>query len=793
MDDQCHASDNDTDSDSNERNTNTAETPDHIEPTSSSSNNLDPADWIIKNSDDRCSIVRTGPIRPKLEKYPVSADGRSFANSHYQKRLNNDERCDRRWLVYSQKLDTVFCFACRLFDNACPSALGSKEGYRDWKHLSERLKQHELSQNHLKSMQIWLEMEKALKLNKTIDREQQIELLKKVNYWKEVLRRLTAITKYLATHNLAFRGHREDQDSDQRGNFIDLCFLLAEFDPVMKEHMTFFTEHAKTHYLSHEFQNEIIVEMAKLVKKAIREKVKSAKYFAILADCTRDIASIEQFSIVLRYVDLESGDIEEHFIDFIPVEKTTAEKLTEAILKEIQDMDLSIMDCRGQGYDNGANMKGEKSGVQTRILQLNPLAFFMPCNCHSLNLVVSDAASACTIAKSFFGLVQRLYTIFSASSMRWSIIQKHVKISLKNLSETRWEARIESVKAIRFQLPEILNALDELKNMGDPMLFSECNSISEEIKSFEFLVPLFIWYDILFQINIVSKIWQQENADLGLAAKYVEEFTSWIANFKEEGIEKHITEVTKLANDLKIPTPTLNETRSRKKKKQFDYESEDQPLTGVQKFKVEFFNEVMNMITSSLDQRFEGLKVFWETFGFLCEMREMSEEDLQKHCSDLQIALSIGDKCDVEAYDLVQELIMFGPMMRKEFEKKRKEEEEFEKQKKKGSEKLKKKKVEKKESSVNFVLKYIIKNDLTDVFPNIFVVMRIICTIPITEAACERSFSVLKLIKNYLRTTMSQERLSALATLSIEKNFVKNLDYSSVIKELSEKKARKKF
>jgi hypothetical protein len=45
-------------------------------------------------------------------------------------------------------------------------------------------------------------------------------------------------------------------------------------------------------------------------------------------------------------------------------------------------------------------------------------------------------------------------------------------------------------------------------------------------------------------------------------------------------------------------------------------------------------------------------------------------------------------------------------------------------------------------------------------------------TIPISVASAERSFSKLQLIKNYLRSTMSQERLSGLATLSIEHKLI---------------------
>ena len=56
-----------------------------------------------------------------------------------------------------------------------------------------------------------------------------------------------------------------------------------------------------------------------------------------------------------------------------------------------------------------------------------------------------------------------------------------------------------------------------------------------------------------------------------------------------------------------------------------------------------------------------------------------------------------------------------------------------------------------------------------------------------TVATAERSSSKLKLIKNFLRSSMSQERLSGLALLSIENERAKNLHFRNVIQQLTEK------
>jgi hypothetical protein len=81
---------------------------------------------------------------------------------------------------------------------------------------------------------------------------------------------------------------------------------------------------------------------------------------------------------------------------------------------------------------------------------------------------------------------------------------------------------------------------------------------------------------------------------------------------------------------------------------------------------------------------------------------------------------------------------------------------------------------------------------VSDTFPNVVVALRMYMTLPSSNASGERSFSCLKRIKNYLRSTLSQERLDALALLSIECDLTRSLDFSDVIEMFAHAKSRKR-
>ena len=80
---------------------------------------------------------------------------------------------------------------------------------------------------------------------------------------------------------------------------------------------------------------------------------------------------------------------------------------------------------------------------------------------------------------------------------------------------------------------------------------------------------------------------------------------------------------------------------------------------------------------------------------------------------------------------------------------------------------------------------------MLDSFPNTCIAYKILLTILITIAFAKRSFSKLKLIKSYLRSTMSQEKLSGLVILSFEKEMLKELEYKNLISQFAYQKVRK--
>ena len=124
---------------------------------------------------------------------------------------------------------------------------------------------------------------------------------KEKNRWREILKSVVAVIKFLSRQNLPFCGHRKDSNSGKQGNFLETLKLLANYTTVINEHIfgNQLSKKGMTTYLSPTIQNKLIELLGKKVKDLILKEIKTAKYFSILLDSTPDISHIDQKLLLL--------------------------------------------------------------------------------------------------------------------------------------------------------------------------------------------------------------------------------------------------------------------------------------------------------------------------------------------------------------------------------------------------------------------------------------------------------------------------------------------------------------
>ncbi|XP_047326548.1 zinc finger MYM-type protein 1-like [Impatiens glandulifera] len=285
------------------------------------------------------------------------------------------------------------------------------------------------------------------------------------------------------------------------------------------------------------------------------------------------------------------------------------------------------------------------------------------------------------------------------------------------------------------------------------------------LEDFEFLISLCIWYKLLDKVNRVSKLLQQEDMEIDDAITRFKELIIYFENIRECGFEDLMEEARTLARKFGIDLVFVQKRVSRRPKKfdegVNDYADGNQSLED--KFRITYFLRIIDQALTSLRDRFEQLERFEELFGFLFngKFKSVSEEKLRQDCTKLENFLKHNQQMDIDGDALFKELINLKTILPVE--------------------------VKRSIDILNFT------RSLWEAgcFQNVGIVYRILLTIPVTVASAERSFSKLKLIKTYLRSTMSQERLNGLAMISIEKECLEQLEYDDLIENFASKNARR--
>lgn len=383
------------------------------------------------------------------------------------------------WLLYSPKIDGVFCGPCSLLlsssDRADKSSLVNKP-FSNWAKLSFTLNKHSSLAYHRDCMV------KADALKSTVQNPGSSinvminsSLQKRMDENRHIIRQIVRAVVYLAKQGLPFRGNVESISSVKNpGNFLALLKDYATEDKILYQHLH--SPKAKNAtYISSTTQNDIINIVGNdLLLNAIISEVQESTFFAVLAD---EVAShnVEHLAICLRFVDSECN-IREEFAAFIKLSRVRASDISDSILTTLSNLGLSVNNLRGQGYDGASTMSGAKSGVQARIRELQPKAVYTHCAGHSLNLAIINSCSVPCISNCIDQI--KSLTLFVKNSPKRDGLLKAIvstntvhdtskRSPLLNVCITRWLENIDGWERFSTAHPFLVK-MCEVILYGDP-------------------------------------------------------------------------------------------------------------------------------------------------------------------------------------------------------------------------------------------------------------------------------------------------------------------------------------
>ena len=176
---------------------------------------------------------------------------------------------------------------------------------------------------------------------------------------------------------------------------------------------------------SAKIQNEIIACIAKFVRMKIKDIVEKTKYFSIIADEVTDrYSNNEVLLLCLRYLNIDRKIgvpvIEKTFLDSNHIQGRPTGKVI-GNHKLLADHGFDVKDYRGQAYDAAAVMSSQTKGASSVIKNEQPLADWVHCRNHCINLGIAFACKNTSVTNLMDSLTSVCY--YLANSPKQSVPQ----------------------------------------------------------------------------------------------------------------------------------------------------------------------------------------------------------------------------------------------------------------------------------------------------------------------------------------------------------------------------------
>ncbi|XP_015164031.1 zinc finger MYM-type protein 1-like [Solanum tuberosum] len=304
-------------------------------------------------------------------------------------------------------------------------------------------------------------------------------------------------------------------------------------------------------------QKDIANACAKETLKAIIGDL-NGDYFGILVDESKDISHKEQMALVLRFIN-KNGEVVERFIGLVHVSDTSACSLKKAIYSLLSVHSLSPSKIRGQSYDGASNKKGEINGLKTLIMKDSPLAYYIHCFAHQLQLTLVAIAKKHLDVEDFFDHVSNVLNVVGGSFKRRDLLRDHHAKKLEQLFEssevqkgqrlhqergiqrpgdTRWGSHFKTLDNFIVIFSSIVHVLEVIELEGSTSSDrNQSEYLLTKIKTFKFIFVLHLTLKVLAMSNELSKILQKKDQDIVNAVEFLNITKKRLQDMRENGWE----------------------------------------------------------------------------------------------------------------------------------------------------------------------------------------------------------------------------------------------------------------
>lgn len=678
------------------------------------------------------------------------------------------------WLCYTNMEECgAVCKYCAIFyHNFIGKGAHQKPGvlvtkpFNKWKNALEIFNTHNNTEYH-KNNVFFAENFISVFCNQQLDICQKIDSAR-ANQIVENRKKLIPVIQTIilcGRQELALRGTSDsgpltlNEPVHNDGNFRALLRMRMNCGDKMMtdciENGTF-----KAMYLSPTIQNNLIDVIGKIIQDCLVNRINRAKSFSILVDETTDISRIEQMSFCIRYIDENPEHqiiLREDFLKFVSVENTTGKNLANVILESINSLGINPKYMVGQGYDGAAAMSGNFKGVQALIREKYPAALYVHCSAHSLNLALSHSCDIQHI-RNCIGTIKSVGNFIKGSALRTNVLKKYIKeqfpeskwTKLTSMCETRWVENHDGLIRFTEIYKAIVSTLEELQLTRDIETSSKALQLENTIITSDFVISM-VSASVLFSLTLpLCKNLQSVNCDLTEAMEYVDtvlheindmrsnmDYTFSKIFIKAEALIKSVDD----KSGIKIPR-----------------------IVGYQKNR-------SNVVTSSPEEyyRITIAIPFFDDFIEQLQTRFNNHKSIISSLHKLLPKICNKFEIDLNDFKVYSEFLDLEVLPQ-----------EINLWKRKWADKLD-------EDRPNSAIEAYIKCNY-DYFPNIFFLLKVLATLPVSTSTPERSFSTMKRLKNFLRNSLGQERLTGLALLSVHRHIKINPD--DVIDRFAKEKKR---